>query len=69
MEQTIIFLNMYLSLPLLSVQGMIDILFITALVGTTGHDQQVAIFLHHHHQPSNGPIRAKQITQISSVIG
>ena len=24
---------------------------------------------HHHHQPSNGPIRAKHITQCSSVIG
>ena len=47
--------------------------FITALVGKTGRDQQMAIHHHllNHHllQPSNGPIRAKQITQSSSVIG
>ena len=50
------------------------ILFITALVGTTGRDQHMAIFLLLlllllHFQPSNGPIRAKQITPWSTVIG
>ena len=51
-------------------------IFIMALVGTTGRDQQMAIhlllLLSHSpppSQPSNGPIRAEQMTLSSSVIG
>ena len=46
--------------------------FITALVGTTGRDQEIAIFLLLLLlllQTSNGPIRAKQIHRCSSLIG
>ena len=51
-----------------------DLIFIMALVSTTGRDQQMAIHLlllhlYLHLQPSNGPIRAKHITKSSSVIG